>query len=133
MWWVIILAIITYMLFCFFSDRKNDLNQIKQVGGVRKKYSTLVNSILSSDPSAKIMNETSDSITIGSSGSSGSTLFFINQVFGNVVVEYKVKSMIFGNSKLSWEFNADMDQNEMLRIIVEDVQKNNLKIMSKFS
>ena len=133
MWRTIIIAIIAWNLFRFFSDFSKQKEKMEKIGGVKKKYSTLINTILSGDSKCRIIQETSTFIRIGVSGISGSTLFDITQTFGTVTIQYKVDSTVFGKNKLEWVFDENMNQVTMLEKINADIEELTLKIISKFS
>ena len=132
MWYLIISIGIAWMLIRFFSDVNKQKVNVKKQGGMRVKYRILINRILSCSSDVKIMQETSVSILIGVSGISGSTGFDITQTFETVTIQYRAKSSVFGNHKLEWRFNSNMDQNLMYEKIHEDMEEHNLKIISKF-
>lgn len=133
MWWTLIIAIIAWGLYRFFSDYSKQKEKMEKIGGVKKKYSTLINTILSGDSKCRIIQETSTFIRIGVSGISGSTLFDIAQTFGTVTIQYRVDSTVFGKNKLEWVFDENMNQVTMLEKINTDIEELTLKTMSKFS
>lgn len=132
MWWILILAIIAWSLFRFFSDSSKQKEKMEKIGGVKEKYSTLVNYFLSGDSKCRIIQETSVFIRMGVSGLDGHTLFDIYQTFGTVTIHYRVDSRAFGKHKLEWQFDENMNQITMLEKINADIEELNLKIMSKF-
>ena len=71
------------MLIRFASDYNKQANTVIKQGGMRGKYKTLINHILRQDSSARIIQETNTFISVGLTGISGSTIFFIHQTFGS--------------------------------------------------
>ena len=94
MWWIIIIAIVIVVLIKFIRDSNKQANAVAKQGGMKIKYRTLINYILSSDPKCRIIQETATFISVGVSGISGSTVFFIQQTFGSVTIQYKVGTVV---------------------------------------
>lgn len=132
MWWIIIIAIVVIIAIKFANDCNEQADAVAKQGGMRIKYRTLINYILSSDPKCKIIQETATFISVGVSGISGSTVFFIQQTFGSVTIQYKVKSHVFGNHQLEWKFDEFADQEKMIEKITHDVDVYNNNMIQKF-
>lgn len=132
MWLVIIAVIVTIIVFKFVNDSNKQANAVAKQGGMRIKYRTLINYILSSDPKCRIIQETSTFISVGVSGISGSTVFLIQQTYGTVTIQYKVKSHVFGNHQLEWRFDEFEDQEKMIDKITHDINIYNSNIMQNF-
>ena len=132
MWWIIIIAIVVIIAIKFANDCNEQADAVAKQGGMRIKYRTLINYILSSDPKCKIIQETATFISVGVSGISGSTVFFIQQTFGSVTIQYKVKSHVFGNHQLEWKFDEFADQEKMIEKITHDLDFYNNNMIQKF-
>lgn len=132
MWWIIIIAIVIVVLIKFIRDSNKQANAVAKQGGMKIKYRTLINYILSSDPKCRIIQETATFISVGVSGISGSTVFFIQQTFGSVTIQYKVKSQVFGNHQLEWKFDEFIDQEKMIEKITHDIDVYNNNMIQKF-
>lgn len=132
MWWMVIIAAIVFMVIKFVYDSNKQADAVAKQGGMRVKYATLINYLLSSDPKCRIIQETSTFISVGVSGISGSTAFFIQQTFGTVTIQYKVKSQVFGNHQLEWRFNEFTAQEKMIEKITNDINIYNNNMMQRF-
>lgn len=119
--WTIILAVISWILFRFYSDYKKQEKEIKTKGGMLDLYNEIINFILTSDPNAKIIEEKSNSITIEINSKSSSTHFYIAQVFSIIYVEYRLRSYLFGNHKLKWEFPIGTNQSTIINKVKFDI------------
>lgn len=131
MWWIIIVVIVI-MVIKFANDSNKQANAVAKQGGMRVKYRKLINHLLNGDANCKIIQETKAFISVGVSGISGSTVFFIQQTFGTVTIQYKVKSKVFGNHQLEWRFDEFADQDKMIEKILNDVNAYNNNMMQKF-
>lgn len=119
-----IIVVVVFIVIKFIYDSVKQSNDIASQGGVRRKYSVLINHILSGHENAKIFQETNTFVSVGVSGIAGSTVFFIQQTYGNVTIQYKVKNNpILGEMNKEWTFPENMDQNLMIRRINEDLEK----------
>lgn len=133
MWIIIILAIVVVIILAkFFSDKNRQADKIAKEGGMRRKYKTLVEHFLSGDTRAQVFRETSDSITVGLSNMGGTTLFVLTQTFGQITVQWKIDSPIFGKHKLEWDFPEYGDQHQMIERISNDLLKYQQNMMSNF-
>lgn len=119
----IILVLLALMVGKFFYDWSKQNKKIAQKGGMRKKYSKLVNLLMSGDHRTEILDEDPSSITIGLLTAGGKTLFVIAETFGSVVVQWKVDSPVFGKHSREWTFDSSKDQEEMCRRIMIDLQQ----------
>lgn len=131
MWWIVV-GIIVFIIIKFVNDSNKQANAVAKQGGMRTKYSTLVKFLLNQDPHARIIQETSTFISVGASGMSGSTVFFIQQTYGSVTIQYKVESKLFGKHQLEWRFDEFLDQQKMIERITNDVSAYNNNMMQKF-
>lgn len=122
MGWIVLLVIVGWMAFKFFGDWNEQGNHVVSEGGMRNKYSTLVNHFLSIRPDCKIFQETRTFIRVGSSTAGGATLFDINQTFGKVTIQWISKSALFGNDKLEWTFDEYEDQDKIFAKMNEDIE-----------
>ena len=132
MWWIIVIGIVVIMLIRFANDSNKQANAVIKQGGMRVKYKTLVNYLLKQDPNAKITQETNTLITIGLYGISGSTVFIISQAYGQVHIQWKANSNVFGNHQLEWYFNEFLDQTKMIEKITTDLTTYQTDMMQKF-
>lgn len=132
MWWIIIIALVVFMVIKFASDSNKQANAVAKQGGMRKKYKTLVDYMLSGHAQSRIIQETATSISVGVTGPSGSTVFFICQTFGSVTIQYKVKNVMFGNHQLEWSFDEFMSQEKMIEKISHDIEAYYKNVIQNF-
>lgn len=131
MWWIII-AIIAFVAFKFISDSIAQSNAVAKQGGMRKKYSILVDYFLAGNENCRIVQENSTFIRVGAANPAASTYFDITQTYGTVTIQWISKSILIGNHKLEWRFNEFADQYEMIRQIEHDVKIYMSNVLSKF-
>ena len=129
--WVIIVAIIVFIAFKIGSTSGQVVGSVSSNGGMRVKYARLLENILSGHKDSKVFVETRTYLRAGVSNYGGTTLFHIQQSTGNkVIIQYEVKdNPAVPAFQLEWVFPDDMDQNEMMVVISNDIQK---KMVSYF-
>lgn len=118
---IIILATVIYIIFKFLSDVNKQKEMVKKSGGMQKKYQTLLNYILAGDSRAKVLKVTDDSIIAGAQSIGGTTLFILTQTFGNITIQWKVDSPVFGKHSKEWIFSESIDQEVMFDKINNDL------------
>ena len=123
MWIVIILLVVVLYLVKFFYDKNQQAAKIAKEGGMRRKYQDLIEFLMSVDSRCRVLQETSESITVGLVNVGGSTLFDLTQTFGKLTVQWKVDSPIFGKHKMEWDFPEYGDQGKMHERILNDTEK----------
>ena len=129
--WIIIVAIIVFIAFKIGSTSGQVVGSVNNSGGMRVKYARLLENILSGHKDSKVFVETRTYLRAGVSNYGGTTLFHIQQSTGNkVIIQYEVKdNPAVPAFQLEWVFPDDMDQNEMMVVISNDIQK---KMVSYF-
>lgn len=121
--WIVIVIIVVVIIGKFLLDCSKQAEQVRHEGGMMKKYSILVEHLLN-HPNARIFQETNTFISIGISSSSGSTVYYLQQTFGNITIQMKVKNDPFvGNFNMEWTFPESMVQERMIAKIEEDIQR----------
>lgn len=114
--WTVIIIIAVCFIGKFVLDSINQSNDIKSQGGVRTKYAHLIQSLLDSDPRARILQETNTFVNVGISGPAGAQSFFLQQTFGKLSVQIVIKNNpLLGNMTIERTFPEDMDQDEMMK------------------
>lgn len=131
MWWFII-AIVAFIAFKFILDSNAQSNAVAKQGGMRKKYSVLVDHFLAGNEHCRIVQENSTFIRVGAANPAASTYFDIAQTYGTVTIQWISKSIPLGNHKLEWQFNEFEDQHQMIRKIEHDVGVYMGNVLSKF-
>ena len=129
--WVIIVAVIVFIAFKIGSTSGQVVGSVNNCVGMRVKYARLLENILSGHKDSKVFVETRTYLRAGVSNYGGTTLFHIQQSTGNkVIIQYEVKdNPAVPAFQLEWVFPDDMDQNEMMVVISNDIQK---KMVSYF-
>ena len=129
--WVIIVAIIVFIAFKIGSTSGQVVGSVSSNGGMRVKYARLLENILSGHKDSKVFVETRTYLRAGVSNYGGTTLFHIQQSTGNkVIIQYEVKdNPAVPAFQLERVVPDDMDQNEMMVVISNDIQK---KMVSYF-
>ena len=129
--WVIIVAVIVFIAFKIGSTSGQVVGSVNNCGGMRVKYARLLDNILSGHKDSKVFVETRTYLRAGVSNYGGTTLFHIQQSTGNkVIIQYEVKdNPAVPAFQLEWVFPDDMDQDEMMVVISNDIQK---KMVSYF-
>ena len=129
--WVIIVAVIVFIAFKIGSTSGQVVGSVNNCGGMRVKYARLLENILSGHKDSKVFVETHTYLRAGVSNYGGTTLFHIQQSTGNkVIIQYEVKdNPAVPAFQLEWVFPDDMDQDEMMVVISNDIQK---KMVSYF-
>ena len=129
--WVIIVAVIVFIAFKIGSTSGQVVGSVNNSGGMRVKYARLLENILSGHKDSKVFVETRTYLRAGVSNYGGTTLFHIQQSTGNkVIIQYEVKdNPAVPAFQLEWVFPDAMDQDEMMVVISNDIQK---KMVSYF-
>lgn len=129
--WVIIVTVIVFIAFKIVSTSGQVVGSVNNSGGMRVKYARLLENILSGHKDSKVFVETRTYLRAGVSNYGGTTLFHIQQSAGNkVIIQYEVKdNPAVPAFQLEWVFPDDMDQDEMMVVISNDIQK---KMVSYF-
>lgn len=129
--WVIIVAVIVFIAFKIGSTSGQVVGSVNNRGGMRVKYARLLENILSGHKDSKVFVETRTYLRAGVSNYGGTTLFHIQQSTGNkVIILYEVKdNPAVPAFQSEWVFPDDMDQDEMMVVISNDIQK---KMVSYF-
>lgn len=133
MWILIIVGIILVIIVIRFAVSSNrQANYVTKQGGMRNKYRTLVDYILSGDSRARIVQEKATFLAIVLSTVGGRTEFLLQQTFGKITIQWRMESPVFGKHKLEWSFEEFMDQNLMIEKIESDIGEYTKNILGKF-
>lgn len=128
--WIFIIIVIIAIIGKFALDSNKQSIQVTKEGGMINKYSLLIAYILQGHAGVRITRQTSTSVDLGVANAGGATAFFLTQTFGNLTVEWKLRSPLFGEHKLKWEFPEYMDQEKMIARIENDLGKYQSNVMS---
>ena len=124
--WIILIIIIGIVVIYHFGKRTGEtVGRVSSDGGMRLKYSNLLNNILQGHRDCKILVETRTYIRAGVSNYGGSTIFHIQQCPNNtVMIDYDVSNNpVVPNFSLRFTFPDTMDQDEMMEQIGLGIQR----------
>lgn len=133
MGWIILLVIIgiiSFVLINFLGAKKQQAIKIQQEGGMRKKYSYLVETFLQENPNARVLQENYDLISLINSERGGSTVLALVQTFGKVTVQWKFKGLL-SEYKLEWTFKENENQEQMLKVMTNDIAIKEREILNR--
>lgn len=116
--------IIAFIIIRFIIDLIIQSKEMKDQGGARKKYSKIVDYVLSSHPDSKIFQQDNTLVVVGVTGIAGSQIFYIQKTFDVANIQMKVKNNpLWGNLEMEWKFPENMDQDLMIAQINADVKQ----------
>lgn len=123
-----LIVLIVFIVGKFFFDSLKQSKEMKLQGGIRNKYTKLIQIILDSDERIRIIQETNTFVNIGISGPAGAQSFLLYQTFGKLTVQIVIKNNpLLGNMKIERSFPEDMDQEEIMKDLIiaqnEEIQK----------
>lgn len=125
MWFLKIIGfIVAFIIVRFIIDMIKLSIEMKTQGGVRQKYSKIVDFVLSSHPDSKIFHQDNTSVVVGVQGIAGSQVFYITKSFGVVIIQMKVRNNpLCGNLERVWKFPENMDQEKIIEQITVDTKR----------
>lgn len=124
--WIVILIIIGAIFIFKFGKRTGEtVGRVSSDGGMRLKYSKLLNYILQGHKDCKVLLETRTYIRAGVSNYGGTTMFHIQQCPNNtVMIDYDVSNNpVVPDFSLRFTFPDTMNQDEMMEQIGLGVQR----------
>ena len=83
------------------------------------------------DPRVRIIKETSNSIDLGMVNAGGASSFFLTQTYGNLTVQWKIQSPIYGKHEMEWDFPEYLDQQKMIERLNNDLGKYQMNVVTK--
>ena len=129
----IIAFIVIKFIVEFIIDSVAQNKSIKSAGGLKTKYSVLINKIMESDPRIKIYEESNLFVIVGISGIAGSQLLHLSASYGNIAIMMEVKNNpVFGHYKMEWRFPEDMDQHLMYEQMIHDIAQKNDYLINRY-
>lgn len=127
--WTIIIAIIASIIvrfiYKFIVDTRKQSSDIKNQGGIRTKYATLVDHFLHANEQCRILREDNTFVAVGIKGLAGSQVYSIYpSYYGKVTIRMEIKNNpLFGNMKEEWTFPEDMNQEYMIMNINKKLEE----------
>ena len=127
------LLLVAIIVIKFLYDTFKQSSDIKAEGGVRRKYSILVNHFLSGDQRCRIFHESNTLVSVGIAGAAGSQIYYISPAYGKVSIRMEIKNNpLLGNKTKEWTFPEDMDQDDMIQKIESDIQEDMKSFINRF-
>jgi|LSQX01.1.fsa_nt_gb hypothetical protein len=130
-WWIFVLLIIAILIIKFLFDHKNQQIDVAKQGGMKHKYSKLIDNFLEED-GFELAGVDNSSVTIVKSNIMGPEVILLLQTFGNITVQWKMESKEFGKHKLEWTFNEFGDQDKMYNKVTEEISVYLENVISNF-
>lgn len=123
--WVIIVVIVLVVVYNISSSSNKVVERVNDYGGMRIKYATLLNHILSGHEDSKVFVETRTYLRAGVANYGGKTIFHIQQSTNNsVIIHYDVTdNPVVAPIHLEWVFPDTMDQDVMFTKMNMDIAK----------
>jgi hypothetical protein len=118
--WIILIAIIGYLLYSFISSKEKIKQQVDAQGGMKEKYFVLINYLLG-DVGARIIHLTRDNVQIQAKTRGFVSHFSILQSFDKVLITWQAITP-FGEFKDRWQFPQTLDQHQMVKKISADIE-----------
>ncbi|MCQ2296316.1 MAG: hypothetical protein MJZ45_02820 [Bacteroidales bacterium] len=112
-------------------DSTNENIKVKNEGGIRTKYSKLINNFIDPDSGMRIVEETDTYICIAMSNTSGQIAFHFQHTFGSINVTMKMNNIFLGKHKLEWDFPENMSQEAMITKIETETRQYMDSVASK--
>lgn len=115
--WVIIIIIIIFIIVKFLLDWNKQSSNLKTEGGVKTKYSHLIE-LIQSNSNPKIFQSDLDTYLFGWVTPNADNRFRITETFGFVTVKWQFKGRIIFKNKIielskEWKFPETANQQEM--------------------
>lgn len=126
----LIAVVIVFVIGKFLYDKSQQSTEVSKQGGMANKYRELIGYLLGGHQNTRVIKETSDTITVGSVSAGGQTIFNLVQTFGNLTVEWKMESPLFGKHRLEWTFPEYSDQEKMMERLANDLEKYQKNVVS---
>ena len=121
--WTFIIVLVSFIIIKFIYDSVKQSSKVKSEGGIRKKYSVLIDHLLSGHERCRILQDTNTFVSVGIIGPAGSQIYHIYPSYGNVSIRMEIKNNpIYGNIKMEWTFPENMDQEEMIQNINQGIK-----------
>ena len=121
--WTFIIVIVVFIIGRFLYDTAKQSSEIKEHGGIRQKYSILINNFLHGHERCRILQSSNTFVAVGVYGAAGSQVYYIYPTYGNVTIRMEIKNNpLWGNMKMEWTFPENLDQNIMIEKINTDIE-----------
>ena len=121
--WTFIIVIVVFIIGKFLFDTAKQSSDIKDQGGIRQKYSILINHFLQGHERCRILQSSNTFVAVGVQGPAGSQIYYLYPTYGNVTIRMEMKNNpLWGNMKMEWTFPENMDQNLMIEKINNDIE-----------
>lgn len=127
---IFIFLIILFIIIKFLADKNKEVTKVKRQGGMKEKYSLLINYFLDY-PNARILECSSSQATIIVRDTFAITIFRIAHGFNDFTVFWEHQSTTFGEHKLYWKFPEYMNQTNVINVIENELNEYAQRTMTK--
>jgi len=119
---IVLIVGLIVVAFVMAISRKNA--KIRMQGGMRKKYSTLIDLIQEAYPEGKVHKELGDSILIIAQASTALIMFDIQATFQDkLIITWKARLPSGATIKNKWRYHWEDDQREIFEQMTLDVAR----------
>jgi hypothetical protein len=127
----IIAFFISVLLIWHFSSKHELKTRVAKQGGMKNKYKKLIEVIMSINPDFKIINLTSDSITIGYNTAVGAEQFTLKQQIREINIIWELYTVIYGKHILDWNFHEFENTEIIFERLINDLSKYQKNIINR--
>lgn len=118
MFWVLLVG--GFLLYLFFSTKRDESIKVKKQGGFYLKYKILID-YYASEPNIIVEKRNNSSITLALKDKQVITRYTISHGFEEVFVFFHQQSLAFGEHSLKWKFPETMPQDHMIEMINQEI------------
>jgi hypothetical protein len=118
---VLVCTIVAFIIYLFVTHKKEEVDKIKNQGGIYFKYKELIDYFLTI-PDIQVEKKNSYSITLLVRGAGVETRFIIGHGFEDVSIFWNHKSIMFGIHSLNWKFPEYQSQSQMISTIERELE-----------
>ena len=119
MFWVFVIG--GFLIYLFFSTKKEEIVRINSQGGFYNKYRVLIDHFMEI-PNIQVENRNSDKISLVVKDPFVQTKFTIAHGFEDVSIFWHHQSVTFGSHSLNWRFPEFASQSEMIATIERELE-----------
>ena len=123
--WIVVFIVVVIIVYNLGSKSGETIEHVSESGGMRMKYTELLEYILAGHRESRVFVETRTYIRAGVSNYGGTTLFHIQQCPGNkVMIDFEVKNNPAVKAfTLRFVFDDSMNQSDMYQQINLGIQR----------
>lgn len=130
--WTFIIIIAAIILIAFIFDTNKQSSEISRQGGIRNKYSVLIDTLLHAHDHSRIFQENNTFVAVGVMNSVSLQIYYIYPSYGYVSIRMELKNNpLFGNMKMEWKFPENMNQTDMIKKMEGDFEDKVLNFINQ--